>query len=64
MTNLLEQAISCDDGDRAAEIIKEALGIESDDVVNYTFPKDWPTDREVRARIIGDWLQTEARYLT
>ena len=45
MTNLLEQAISCDDGDRAAEIIKEALGIESDDVVNYTFPKDWPTDR-------------------
>jgi hypothetical protein len=63
MTNLLEQAINCDDGDRAAKIIKEALGIESDDVVNYTFPKDWPTDREVRARIIGDWLQTEARYL-
>jgi hypothetical protein len=63
MTNLLEQAISCDDADRAAKIIKEALGIESDDVVNYTFPKDWPEDREVRARIIGDWLQTEARYL-
>jgi len=63
MTNLLEQAISSDDGDRAAEIIKEALGIESDDVLNYTFPKTWPTDREVRARIIGDWLQTEARYL-
>ena len=36
MTNLLEQAISCDDGDRAAKIIKEALGIESDDVLNYT----------------------------
>ena len=33
MTNLLEQAISCDDGDRAAKIIKEALGIESDDPV-------------------------------
>jgi uncharacterized protein HemY len=63
MTNLLEQAISCDDGDRAAKIIKEALGIESDDVVNYTFPKDWPTDREVRARIIGGWLQAEAQYL-
>ena len=63
MTNLLEQAISSDDGDRAAEIIKEALGIESDDALNYTFPKTWPTDREVRARIIGDWLQTEARYL-
>ena len=63
MTNLLEQAINCDDGDQAAKIIKEALGIESDDVVNYTFPKDWPTDREVRARIIGSWLQAEAQYL-
>ena len=33
MTNLLEQAIGCDDGDRAAKITKDALGIESDDVV-------------------------------
>src|SRR5262249_61974279 len=56
MTNLLEQAISCGDGDQAAKIIQQALGIESDDVLNYTFPKDWPTDREVRARIIGGWL--------
>jgi len=32
-------------------------------VLNYTFPKDWPTDREVRARIIGGWLQAEAQYL-
>jgi uncharacterized protein HemY len=63
MTNLLEQAISCDDADQAAKIIQQALGIESDDVVNYTFPKSWPADREQRARIIGDWLQTEARYL-
>jgi uncharacterized protein HemY len=62
MSNLLEQAISCNDGDQAAKIIQNALGIESDDVVNYCFPKNWPTDREVRARIIGDWLQTEARY--
>jgi hypothetical protein len=23
----------------------------------------WPEDREQRARIIGDWLQSEARYL-
>jgi hypothetical protein len=37
-----------------------ALGIESDDVVNYTFPKNWPADREQRARIIGEWLQIEA----
>jgi hypothetical protein len=61
MPNLLEQAISTDDGDRAAKII--ALGIESDDVANYCFPKNWPADREQRARIIGDWLQTEARFL-
>jgi hypothetical protein len=23
----------------------------------------WPADREQRARIIGEWLQTEARFL-
>ncbi len=27
------------------------------------FPKTWPADREQRARIIGDWLKTEARFL-
>jgi hypothetical protein len=63
MSNLLLQAISCDDGDRAARIIQDALGIESDDVVNYCFPKEWPDDREQRARYIGEWLKTEARYL-
>jgi hypothetical protein len=63
MSNLLEKAINTDDGDRAAEIIKQALGIESDDVVNYCFPKQWPDDREQRASIIGEWLQTEARFL-
>jgi uncharacterized protein HemY len=63
MTNLLEQAIACDDGDRAAKIIQQALGIESDDVVNYSFPKNWPKDREQRAAVIGDWLQAEVRYL-
>jgi hypothetical protein len=25
--------------------------------------KAWPNDREQRARIIGEWLQTEARFL-
>ena len=64
MSNLLERAIDCDDGDRAAKIIQEALGIELDDVANYVFPKTWPADREQRARIIGEWLQTEARFLT
>jgi hypothetical protein len=61
--NLLEQAIASDDADHAAKIIQDALGIESDDVVNYCFPKTWPEDREVRAAIIGEWLQAEARYL-
>jgi hypothetical protein len=63
MSNLLEQAIDSDDGDRAAKIIQDALGIESDGVANYVFPKTWPVDREQRARIIGEWLQTEARFL-
>jgi len=63
MANLLERAISTDDGDRAAKIIQNALGIESDEVANYCFPKSWPNDREQRARIIGDWLKAEARFL-
>ena len=62
MTNLLAQAIDCDDPNHAARIIRGALGIESDDVVNYCFPT-WPDDRERRARYIGEWLKTEARYL-
>jgi len=63
MTNLLEQAINCDDGYRAAKIIQDALGIENDDVANYYFPKNWPDDHAVRALIIGDWLKTEAQFL-
>jgi uncharacterized protein HemY len=63
MANLLTQAINSDDADRAAKIIRDALGIENDDVVNYCFPKEWPADRERRARYIGKWLKTEARYL-
>ena len=58
--NLLEEAINSNDGDHAAKVIQEALGIESDEVANYVFPKTWPNDREQRARIIGEWLQTEA----
>jgi hypothetical protein len=63
MTNLLQKAINSDDADSAAKLIQDALGIESDDVVNYCFPKEWPTNRERRARYIGEWLKTEARYL-
>ena len=61
--NLLEQAINCNDGSRAARMIRDALGIDSDDVANYCFPKEWPANREQRASIIGEWLQTEARFL-
>ena len=63
MTNLLQQAIDCNDGDHAVKIIQDALGIESDDVANYCFPQTWPADRERRARIIGEWLRSEARFL-
>ena len=61
--NILERAIECDDADDAAEMIRKPLGIASDDVANYVFPKKWPTDREQRARIIGEWLKAEARLL-
>ena len=63
MSNLLERAIDCNNGEQAAKIIRDALGIETDDVINYVFPRTWPPDRERRARIIGEWLQTEARFL-
>jgi len=50
MANLLEQAINCDDRDRTAKIIQDALGIENDDVINYCFPKTWPDDRGQRGQ--------------
>src|SRR5580704_294912 len=61
MSNLLEQAINTDDGERAAKIIQEALGIESDEVANYVFPKTWPADRAQRARKSASGLENEAR---
>ena len=45
MANLLEQAIDYDDGDNAAKLIRDALGIESDEVATYVFPKTWPANR-------------------
>ena len=42
MTNLLERAISTGDGTRAVKIVQDVLGIESDEVANYCFPKTWP----------------------
>ena len=57
MTNLLAQAIDCDDPDRAAKMIQDAFGIENDDVVKYCFPTEWPAYRERRARYMGEWLK-------
>ena len=62
MANLLEHAIECNDGDHAAKIIQHALGIESDDVANYVFPKRWPSDREQRARIIGECYKLKRAF--
>jgi hypothetical protein len=44
-------------------LMPETNPSKSNDVVNYCFPTTWPTDRERRARYIGEWLKTEARYL-
>ena len=41
MTNLLARAIDCDDPNQAARIIRDAIGIESDDVVNSVAEEDW-----------------------
>ncbi len=42
MTNLLKQAINCDDGDRAARIIIDALNIETEELANFCL-KHWPS---------------------
>jgi len=59
--NLLQQAINCDDPDQAARIIRDAHGIESDDVVNYCFPTTWPTDRERRSSIMRPSIMNTLR---
>jgi hypothetical protein len=61
--NLIQAAIDDPDGDHAAKMIRDALGIDSDEVVNFSFPKNWPDDREQRAKIIGSWLRDEARFM-
>jgi hypothetical protein len=47
MTNLLQQAINCDDGYRAARIIQEALGIESDGATTASPKLGRPTTSNV-----------------
>lgn len=62
MTNVLEQAINCEDSERATKIIREALGIENSGVAKSGFGKSWPADREQRGRFIGEWLLMEACF--
>jgi hypothetical protein len=63
MTTLLELAMDSADGDHVAKIIRDALGVGSDEVANYTFPKHWKENSEQRAHVIGEWLRTEAAFL-
>jgi hypothetical protein len=63
MHNLIQAAMDDPDGDHAAKMIRDALGIQSDEVVNYSFPRHWPDTREQRAMVIGQWLRDEARFL-
>jgi hypothetical protein len=62
VANLLEQAINCNDGDCAAKIVMDALGIKTKELASYCL-KNWPPDRKQRAHIIGNWLQEEALFL-
>jgi len=62
MANILKQAIECDDKERAASIIIDALGIETEELANFCL-KHWPSERKQRARIIGHWLHAEAQFL-
>lgn len=41
----------------ASNLIRDALGIESEDVVNYCLPKEWPADRERRAKYVNEWFR-------
>jgi hypothetical protein len=62
MSNLLKQAINFDDGD-APSRSSRTRSASYPTIANYCFPKTWPADREQRARIIGEWLQTAVRFL-
>lgn len=48
MSNLLAEAINCDDA------------VPRRDVVGYCFPTEWPADPERRACYIGEWLNRSA----
>ena len=50
------------DRNRAASIIMEALGIETDELANFCL-KHWRSERKQRARVIGHWLHAEAQFV-
>jgi hypothetical protein len=51
MANLLVQAINAGDGDQAARIVQNAVGIESDDAVKYCGFASWRTAKPRVARM-------------
>jgi hypothetical protein len=61
--NVLEQAVACDDGDRAVKLVMDALGIVDGDVAGYAMPLNWPSSRALRASALAEWLSTELRYI-
>ena len=61
--NLLAAALDADDGDAAVAAIRDALGIDDDDVANYSLPLHWPHDRDQRASALSEWLSNELHFL-
>ena len=53
------RAINCDDPDRAAKMIRDARGIESDELL----PDDLAQRPRAARPLHREWLKTEACYL-
>ena len=60
--SVLSDAIACSNGDKAAALIMQALGITDDAIANYSLPREWPTDRGMRCRALAEWLSNECVY--
>lgn len=60
MTNVLEQAINLQ---RSWSWPPRSSGPRLASRATRCSRQTWSPDRELRARIIGEWLKTEAHYL-
>ena len=71
LSNLAGAYVETDEYDDALSCIGEAITTMHRPVIQQRLAETcraeqlptWPTDRERRARYIGEWLKTEARYL-